>query len=118
MFYKKIWYQPEKDGTLEEYLETHDGLSCTPLFKGYEHYQMLWDKGYFDPEIGVVRLMWNVGRDDEHFIVLGKYKIKGCNYLPAHAGRPGIHDPRKLLSEKTCPPWEAQSLNPRPKPRK
>ena len=110
------WYQPKIDGTLEEYLETHDGFSVFPLFKGYKYYKILWDKGYLEPQISVIRLMWNVGRDDEHFRVLGEYEIEGI-IISAHAGRSGKHDPRKLLSKRDCPPWEATNLNPHPKPR-
>jgi len=105
------------DGTLEAYLGTHDGYSAFPLFRGYRHYKMLWRRGYLEPGLSVIRLMWNIGRDDEHFIVHGEYEIEGIS-ATAHAGRPGKYDPRKLLSERNCPPWEAQHLNLDPKPRR
>jgi hypothetical protein len=111
--WSKPWYNPKRDGSLEEFLEKFD-FSCTPLFKGYEHYKLLWDKGYLEKDISIIRLMWNMGRDDEHFIVIGEYQIQGLR-LPAHSGREGIYDPRILLEEKDCPSWEAQSLNPNPK---
>jgi len=114
----KSWYTPKRDGSLEKYLETYDGISCFPLFKGYQHYKLLWDQGFLDPNIGIIRLMWNYARDDEHFLVLGEYQIQGMSDLPAHAGREGIFDPRELLEERNCPAWEAQGLNPRPKARK
>lgn len=107
-------YHPERDGSLAEYLELHDGWSSMPLFKGYEQYKMLWDLGYLEPHVSSIRLMWNMGREDEHFSVLGLHEIEGCSELRAHAGRAGIHDPKEVLSEENCPEFEAQTWNRKP----
>jgi hypothetical protein len=116
-FTGKAWYHPERDGTLEDYLKIHNGLSSFPLFSGYSQYKMLWDQGYLEPNSSYIRLMWNLGRYDEHFLVIGEDAIQGISDIPAHAGRPGVYDPRKLFSKKNCPAWEAQCLNRNPKPR-
>lgn len=105
-------YDPEKDGDLIEYLQTHNGISAFPLFRGYQHFKQLWDRGLFVPNRSLIRLMWNVIRDDEYFLVRGEFEIEGVSDLPAHAGRAGVYDPRKLLDKKDCPPWEASHLNP------
>jgi hypothetical protein len=99
------WYNPKMDGTLCEYLTLHNGTFSFPLFKGFEHYKMLRDGGFLIPDNSVVRLMWNVVRDDEHFQVIEEYKLRGVSYLPAHAGREGVFDPEELL-EGDCPAWE------------
>jgi hypothetical protein len=110
-------YHPKRDGALEEYLKAHNGFTCMPLFKGYGQYKMLWDKGYLQPRVSVIRLMWNVGRGDEHFIVTKDNRLEGCTGLEFHSGRPGIHDPKVVLSARNCPVWEAQHLNRKPTPR-
>lgn len=102
------WYIPNRDGILEEYLKIHDEFSCFPLFKGYEQYELLWDKGYLIPGQSVIRLMWNIMREDEHFWVLSKTKLQGISNVKAHVGRPGIHNAKEILEETV---WEAQSLN-------
>jgi len=79
---------------------------------------MLVDEGYILPEFTSIRLMWNTGRDDEHFIVNEQFQLEGCDGLIHHAGRPGIFDPEEFLERKELPPWEAQHLNPYPEKRK
>ncbi len=101
-------YNPKRDGPLDSYLEKHRGITSFPLFKGYKHYKMLWDKGYLEPGVSVVRIMWNVGRGDAHFGVLGQFELEGVENAH-HGGEPGKHDPRKLLA-RNCPPWEALHL--------
>ena len=110
------WYTPERDGDLKTYLESRDGRATTCVFKGFKYYKMLWDQGFLEPGISYIRLMWNVGRYDEHFTVKGLHEIEGIDDLPAHAGRSGIHDPEKVLEEG--PLFEAHYLNKRnPVPR-
>ncbi len=116
MYDNKPWYNPKRDGTLGDYLESHGGgSSAFPLFKDYAHFKMLWDSGYLEPDISFIRIMYNVGRFDEHYSVKGEFGLEGIP-LEYHGGKPGIHDPRILL--RNVPPWEAQHLNPEPKPRK
>lgn len=108
-------YNKKRDGPLEQYLETHDGISCFPLFHGYRMYQELWNKGYLLPNISVIRLMWNVGKGDEHFLVLEDKRLQGLE-ANMHSGRPGIHDPKKILKSRG-PCWEANPLSHNPQPR-
>jgi hypothetical protein len=94
--------------TLEEYLRVHDGHMAFPLFKGYKHYQMIWERGLFVPEESIVRVMHSKGRGDEHYLVLGAFEVRGLEH-EYHGGKKGRHDVRKILT-RTCPPWEAQHL--------
>ena len=103
-------YDPKRDGNLEEYLLTHLGyVGPFNLFKGYEWYKILVEKEYLVPHIGVIRLMWNIGRDDEHFVITEDFRLEGME-APAHAGRKGIHDPKDILTDDG-PGWEAHNLN-------
>ncbi len=102
------WYNPRRDGDIISYLQEHDGLTTFPLFKGYAQYRFLWKKGLFVPEWSVIRIMWNVGRCDEHYSVLNERQLKGI-VAEYHGGQPGISDARTLLRD--APPWEAQHLD-------
>ncbi len=84
-FQDSYYYKLERDGSLEKYLEIHDGITSFPLFKGIEIYQKLFDEGYLVPNVSVIRLMWNIGREDEHFLVLEDGKLEGLS-LSAHSG--------------------------------
>ena len=110
-------YRGEKDGPIEDYLLLYDGRSTFPLFRSYEPFKILWDRGYIEPDITIVRLMWNVGRGDEHFQVMGEDTLEGITGLPAHSGRAGKFSARELLGSKNCPVWEVHNLNPNPIPR-
>ncbi|MFH1506625.1 MAG: hypothetical protein ABIE94_06610 [archaeon] len=105
------YYVPERDGPLQEYLKTHNGRSAFPLFKGYEMYETLRDEGYLAQHYSIVRLMWNIGRDDEHFLVVDDFQLEGM-VAAAHSGRDGVHDPKDILTDDG-PPWEAFQLNPK-----
>ncbi|MDP4012970.1 MAG: hypothetical protein Q8R00_05205 [Candidatus Nanoarchaeia archaeon] len=109
VFMDSAHYQPKRDGTLAEYLKTHNGISCFPLFRGYSWYKELWKKEYLMPG-SIIRLMWNVGRGDEHFLVLEKDKLQGIGQGTGHGGREGIHHPKEILTNKG-PQWEAHRLN-------
>ncbi|MBW3000095.1 hypothetical protein KY339_05475 [Candidatus Woesearchaeota archaeon] len=67
------------------------------------------------PGASIIRVMYNTGRGDEHYLVLGEKELKGLQ-IPQHPGRPGTHDPKNILKYE-APPWEAQALNPKPVPR-
>jgi hypothetical protein len=108
-WHSNAWYTPKRDGSLEDYLGIHDGLSSFPLFKGYEHFRMLKDRGFFLPCYSVIRVMYNIGRGDEHYLVTDDFQLEGVE-VNVHAGKAGTHDPKKLLSGR-CPPWEAQNLD-------
>jgi len=106
-FDKEQWYKPERDGNLEDYLSMHDGGSF-PLFKGPLWYQRLWEGGHFVPNYSIIRIMWNVGREDEHYTVISKSELKGIE-ATVHGGKPGIFNPKELLLENG-PLWEAHHL--------
>lgn len=100
-------YNPAHDGSLEEYFKTHDGSFAFPLFKGFDHFELLRKEGWLGPRMSIIRLMWNVGRGDEHFMVTDEFKLEGL-VAEAHSGREGIHEPAELF--KGAPPFEAQHV--------
>lgn len=69
---------------------------------------MMKEKGWLQPRISIIRLMWNMGRSDEHFVVTEDHQLAGIHDAPDHAGRPGVHDPQKVLTEG--PNWEVHHL--------
>lgn len=101
-------YNPKRDGDLEKYLQTHDGRATFSLFHGIKWFYTLRDSGLFLPDYSVVRLMWNLGRHDEHFWVTEDYKLQGAQ-AAAHSGREGVHDPESILIDDNLP-WEANNL--------
>ena len=104
------WYIPKRDGPLEEYLRSHNGYSGTfSLFKGYRYYGIMKKRGYLIPNCTIIRLMWNVVRGDEHFGVTEDFQLMGIGQDTPHPGRPGIHDPRKILSSRN-PCWEVHNF--------
>ena len=107
-FESEAWYKPERDGSLEDYFETHDGFSTFPLFRGVEIYEKLLKEGYLIPNYSIIRLMWNFGREDEHFLVVENGRLQGIQ-SPAHAGRKGVMDYKEIIKEEG-PCFEAQNL--------
>lgn len=102
LFEQTSYYNPKHHGDLENYFEEYDGQRAFPLFKGEKHFNMLWKQGYILPGLTIIRVMWNVGRGDEHFEILDKKTLEGidANY---HAGHQGKH-PISILNK--CPPYE------------
>jgi hypothetical protein len=96
-------YDFKRDGPLKKYFETHDGLNCFPLFRGFEIYDELWDEGWLCPLQSNVRVMWGLGRGDEHYGVLSKTELEGTE-LKYHSGKAGIYFPKEILSQG--PNWE------------
>ena len=82
-----------------KYLKIHDGFQVHPLFEGYEQFEFLKSQNLLVPRITTIRLMWNIGRGDEHFDITEDFKLEGI-LLNAHSGRPGIHDPKEILQIK------------------
>jgi hypothetical protein len=92
------WYTPEMDGDIKDYLEKHD-FGHFPIFKGFEQYKMLWERGLFTPDVSVIRLVWGSG-GGQTYLVKGLHEIDGYSeVMEAHAAMPGIHDPEKILEE-------------------
>lgn len=100
-------YNEMRDGPLGEYLRTHDGYNAFPLFKGIDDFEMLRQQGWLEPRISVIRLMYNVGRDDGHYVVTEDFKLEGLQ-ANAHSGDEGIFEPAELL--KDAPPFEGHHL--------
>ena len=109
IFRDLAYYQPGRDGTLEEYLTEKDGCTTFPLFHGYNWYETLWEREYLRPG-SIIRLMYNFVGGDEHYGILERHKLQGIGIGGAHAGKEGIFDPRVILTDKS-PNWEAQHLN-------
>jgi len=99
-------YTPERDGPLSEFLDRMERHTF-PLFKGFEHFELLRAEGWLAPRISIIRLMWNAGRGDAHFEVTDDFKLEGIEN-PAHGGESGIHEPADLLAK--APPFEAHNL--------
>jgi hypothetical protein len=97
-------YDAKKE-TLEEYLKHHEGGSCIPLFYGYEHYKMLWEKKLLVPGSGVRITCVGIGVD-QSYTVMGELEVKGLD--GTFGGKPGTHNPKTLLKEQY---WEALGLN-------
>ncbi len=106
---RSVCYTPERDGSLEHYLQKHDGTTTTSMFYGVEHFNLLREQEWFLPGMSSIRLMWNTGRDDEYFIVDENYHLVGQSHLDAHAGREGVFRPEDLLTAD-APPFEAHQL--------
>lgn len=111
-----ISYDPKRDGSLSEYILRCRDERIPPLFQGQKAFHQLWQEGYFDPEVSLIRIMWNHARSDEQYLIVGSEEVEGIE-TPAHAGQPGRHTIDAILT-KDCPAWEAHSLNPKPQPRK
>lgn len=90
-------YREETDGPLEKYFETHDGYSTFPLFRGPAIYEKIWNEGYILPGFTWLRLMWNIGRDDEHFFAHDDGKLEGISHARAHAGREGVYHHTEII---------------------
>jgi hypothetical protein len=99
-------YSPKRDGPLGKFL-AEIGHGTFPLFQGLKDFEMLQKEGWLAPRMSMIRLMWNVGRDDEHFEVTEDFKLEGI-IANAHSGKPGIHEPAKIF--ENAPPFEAHRL--------
>ncbi len=111
-FEREPWYKPIRDGPLDKYIQKRDGgINCWPSFKGPEWYEKLWEEGYLLPYKTILRLMWNFGRDDEHFIVTEEGKLQGIHDISAHQGRKGVFGYRRILLTRG-PLYETQWLAP------
>ena len=92
-------YSPKIHGSLEKYLQKYNGITTFPLFRGIEWFYVLRDRCYLLPEFSTIRLMWNVGRGDEHFDVDEDYRLVGIGNGSFHAGRPGVHKPEDIIKD-------------------
>jgi hypothetical protein len=111
-----VWYDPSRDGSIEDYVEHCRNERIPKCFKGHEQFQQLIDLGYITPNITSIRIMYNFARGDEFYGVVDDFKLEGI-ILNAHSGKKGIHDPKELLSEDV-PYFEVDMMNPSPQPLK
>ena len=102
------WYNPERDGSLAEYFMAHNGYSVSPLFVGYDWFKRLLKEGWIMPNISNIRIYRRFGFD-EHYTVISEKEVEGIE-IEFHGGKPGIHDPKNLLTEKG-PSWEPIGIN-------
>jgi hypothetical protein len=110
-----VWYDPSRDGTIEEYIEHCRNERIPKCFRGPEQFQQLVDLGYITPNITSIRIMYCSGRGDEFYGVVDDFKLQGIE-VAVHCGKKGIHDPKELLS-RDVPHFEVDMLNPYPEPR-
>ncbi len=101
------WYNPERDGNLDDYVAAHFSETAPPLFQGYSQYETLKDQEFLQPGVTGIRLMWGSMRIDESYIVTDDFKLKG---LPGvFCGKGGVHDAKDIL-KNDGPPWIASGL--------
>lgn len=105
------FYKPRRDGPIENYLKMRKEMNLPFSFRGLEPYQELWNKRYIMPDIASVRLVFSHARSDEHYCVVSEHELEGIE-LPMHSGKPGMHDPEKILTDKEISWWEISGLNP------
>lgn len=106
-------YRGSIDGDIKKYLiEAHSNGMVCPTFKGYEPFEQLWDLGVVTPQITSIRLMFNIGRGDEHYIVADKEHLEGI-VIKAHPGQEGLHITKELLTKTKADYWEVNGLNPK-----
>ena len=108
-----VWYDPLRDGTLDEYIKRFKQNRISGYFKGHEQFRQLADSGYLTPNVTSIRIMYGSERDDEFYFVVDDFRLEGAE-LRAHSGRKGIYDPREVLSEDT-PHFEVEMMNPNPR---
>lgn len=101
----EIWYVPEISGSLENYLRLYDSVISFPLFRGYDHYALLWDKGYLVPGVSIIHRVKRRG-DDETYLVISKEQIMRLEECPGFGENPDI---RELLELWEC--WGVQHIN-------
>jgi len=91
-------YDPRYDGSVFYYCRRIIENNAFPLFSVEKHYQLLWNEGLLIPDFSVIRVMWNTGRDDEHFLVVNENTLQGIgNSSGRHSGRPGTHSIDQIL---------------------
>ena len=111
-----IEYTPDRDGTIEDYIRMSKNQRVPLCFKGYEQFQNLVNLGYIEPNITLIRVMYNHDRGDEFYGVIDDFKLEGM-LVNVHRGKEGIYNPEEILLEDT-PYFEVDMVNPNPIPRK
>ena len=106
-------YRGSIDGDIKQYLiESHSNGMVSPTFKGYESFEQLWDLGVVTPKITSIRLMFNIGRGDENYIVADKEHLEGI-VVNAHPGQEGLHNTEEILTKTKADYWEVSMLHPK-----
>lgn len=112
-------YIEKRDGSLKDYIRNCKRNCSNPLFKGHKAYHMLWDQGYLEPGVSRIRLMFNHARGDGLYDVVSRDEVEGIvREEEMHSGKEGKYSVLELLSGEDSPCFEAEGLNPDPKPRK
>jgi hypothetical protein len=103
-YMKSPWYQKERDGKLSDFIEERCfGGPASALFKGIEAFNMLEEKNLLKNGHTSIRVMWNVGRGDEHYTVVeqnGEIMLEGVTSTKSHDGMAGLHKPEDILERK------------------
>jgi hypothetical protein len=103
-YLKSPCYQKERDGKLSEYLRERCFSGGTfSLFKGMKDFNMLKNYNLFRIGITSIRVMWNIGRGDEHYMIVennGEIMLEGITGTGSHDGNPGLHKPEDILEKR------------------
>ncbi|MBL7147651.1 MAG: hypothetical protein ISS82_02390 [Nanoarchaeota archaeon] len=99
-------YNPSKR-TLEEYIMHCKEEGIPPTFIGPESFFNLTISlnGKITPNISFIRILKD--ETDEHYLIGLDGKLKGI-ILPKHSGKPGIHEPEKILLDNTV--WQLENI--------
>jgi len=104
-----VWYDPSKDGTIDEYIANCKKHDIPPCFKGAKDFQKLIELDYIVPMITNIRLLYNYAKGDEFYLVTTDYQFEGVE-VNIHRGKKGIHKPDELLSGD-APCYEVNMIN-------
>jgi hypothetical protein len=106
-------YDFEKDGPLGDYLY-NNSLHTFPVFNGSDDYEDLKAKNLLTPGVTMLRVVWGSG-NDEFYNITVDFKLEGVTDIDAHAGLPGVHDPKDILNKDyghgVFVNWELHSPN-------
>ena len=106
----KTPYSGSTDGEIKDYLiaSRQSGIIC-PSFVGYEPFRQLVDKGFFQPNVGVVKLVFNPEIKGEYYLIIDVNTLEEITLN----GLPELHDAREVLAKTGVDYWEAGNLDPK-----
>lgn len=105
-------YSGKSDGNIKEYLKHIHEENIPATFIGYEPFKQLWDMEVVCPGITSIRLMHNLDRGDEHYMVMDETHLEGID-LQMHSGQQGFHDTKEILTKTDAKYWEINNLHPK-----
>lgn len=104
-------YSFESRGDLEKYLQEHDGHGADNLFRGYEYFGIMKDKGYLVPNMTMVRVDQSLAPDIGYF-VNADFNLESAGYgrqnMSMMGAKKGVYDPTVALKDKN---WSIYGLS-------